>query len=109
MREKKEKLDESRLRITLQYRERGGMSYDFGSELRLRVFPSEHTDDPGEWRLEARTSDVAGSSVITGWGHTRADALREAIGRWTTEAPALGLPTFDWKVVTDALSAVRAV
>jgi hypothetical protein len=109
MRARGEKPDENRLRITQQYRERGGMAYDFGLKLRLRVFPREHTEDPGEWRLEARTSDVAGSSVITGWGSTRAEALSEAIRSWTAEAPALGLPVFDWKIVTDALTAVRAV
>jgi hypothetical protein len=52
---------------------------------------------------------VVGSSVITGWGSTRAEALSEAIRSWTAEAPALGLPVFDWKIVTDALTAVRAV
>lgn len=109
MREKSNKLGDGKLRITQQYRERGGMSYDFGLRLRLRVFPSEHGNDPGAWRIEARTSDAAGSSVITGWGNTRAQALEETIRSWTSEAAALGLPTLDWKIITDALSAVRAL
>jgi hypothetical protein len=107
MQKKQTKADSGRLHITQQYRDRGGMSYDFGSRLRLRVFPRENDMDPADWRVEARTSETP--EVITGWGMTRADALEETSRTWTVEAPKRGLPALDWAIVTEELKAVRAL
>ena len=41
MRHKSEKRTDNGLGITLQYRERGGMAYDFGLALRVRIFERE--------------------------------------------------------------------
>jgi hypothetical protein len=109
MRQKPEKSTNDHLRITQQYHERGGMAYDFGLKLRVRVFPRASADEPGDWRVEARTSDAPGVPVVTGWGKTKADALQDTGRAWIANAPECGLPPIDWEIVTQALSAVRAV
>jgi hypothetical protein len=97
------------LKITQQYHERGGMAYDFGLKLRVRVFPRVTAEEPGDWRVEARTSDAPGVPVITGWGATKAEALLDTSRAWRAATLAQHLPVVDWTVVTQALSAVRAV
>ncbi|HMJ14992.1 MAG TPA: hypothetical protein VK524_26445 [Polyangiaceae bacterium] len=109
MRHKPDKTSKDGLGITLQYRERGGMAYDFGLSLRVRVFERVCAEDQGDWRVEARTSDAPGVPVITGWGATRADALKDATRMWHAAALGQGLPAIDWDVVTRALSTVRAI
>ena len=105
---KKEVIDD-RLKITLQYHERGGTSYDFGVKLRLRVFRRTKQEEPAEWRVEACTSDAPGVPIITGWGDTRASALTSTERTWVSESVGRGLPVFDWHVITEALAAVRAI
>ena len=109
MRHKPEKRTDAGLGITLQYRERGGMAYDFGLALRVRIFERARTEDLGDWRVEARTSDLPGVAVVTGWGATRADALRDASRVWGDASISGGVPPIDWEVVTRALSTVRAI
>lgn len=109
MRHKPEKRTDNGLGITLQYRERGGMAYDFGSALRVRIFERVRAEDRADWRVEARTSDLPGVPVVTGWGATRADALRDASREWGASAAPCGLPPIDWDIVTRALSSVRAI
>ena len=100
------------LRITQQCRARGGMIYDLKCEtsrLTVRVFPRENDGDSGEWRIEASTSHSAEAVIITEWGATRAETLREVGRSWVSKAPLHGLPAFDWDAVAQALTDVRAL
>ncbi len=109
MRPKPENPTPDTIRITQQYHDRGGMAYDFGSKLRVRVFARTSAEDPGEWRVEARTSDASGVPVVTGWGSTRGDALADTARLWVIASVERGLPNIDWTRVTEALGAVRAL
>ena len=99
------------LRIVNQYRDREkhGMVYEFrrgDDRLALLAAPSE---GESEWRYEARTAQSPDVVVVGETRRTRAEAL-ETLGRqWTSQVTTLGIPTFDWLVVTSALVAVRGV
>jgi hypothetical protein len=104
--------DKDVLRITQQCRARGGMVYDLKCEsarLTVRVFPRESDADSGEWRVEASPSHTAEAVIITEWGATRAETLREVGRSWTSKAAQYGLPTFDWDAVAQVLTDVRAL
>lgn len=114
MSEKSEKAEKAKdaLKITDQSRDRNGMVYDLkaeGNRLIVRIFPRENPQDENEWRIEARVSSAPEATVVTQWGATRADALREVGKVWVSLAPEQGLPTFDWDAVAVALNAVRAL
>ena len=111
MSEKTEK-NKNALKITHQSRSGAGMVYDLradGNRLTVRVFPREAVGDSGEWRIEARTSDAPEAAVVSQWGATRIDALREVGRAWVATPPDQRLPSFDWEAVAQALLAVRAV
>ena len=111
MRDKNNK-DKDALRITQQCRARGGMVYDLKCEtakLTVRVFPRESDADSGEWRVEACTSHTSEAFIVTEWGATRADTLREVGRSWVSKAPLHGLPAFDWEAVEQVLTDVRAL
>jgi hypothetical protein len=100
------------LKITNQFRLRAGLVYDFrceGSRLTVFITPRERPDDVGEWRVEARASHAPDALVVTEWGATRIEALREVGRAWGSKATEHGLPTFDWEAVVKALQDVRAV
>jgi hypothetical protein len=101
------------LRITNQFRSKGGMAYDLkcdGVRLTLHVSGRTGSDDPGEWRVEARggraTEDVV---TVVQWGATRTEALRAVAKSWADELATDGLRVFDWEAVAQALSSVRAL
>ena len=86
--------DKDTLKITNQFRAKGGMAYDLkckGTRITLLVTPRTTPDD---------------SIVVTGWGPTRMEALRAA-GRSSTASSNLMM--FDWDAVAAVLSSVRAV
>ena len=101
------------LRITNQFRSGGGMAYDLkcdGVRLTLLIGERTSTDDPGEWRIEARGSLTADrKATLVEWGTTREDAL-QAIGRsWESSDETMELRVFDWKAVAATLRTVRAL
>ncbi len=109
---KAEKKDETALRITDQFRSRTGMNYDLkanGSRLTLLVSPRATPEDPGEWRVEASSSQVPGSTPIVCWAPSKLEAIRDVGVAWSAEALLHGLPSFNWEAVSTALRAVRAV
>lgn len=111
MSEKTEK-NKDALKITGQSRSRRGMVYDLkanGQRLTLSMFPRESSDEPNEWRVEARASSGAEEAVVMQWAETREEALREVGRAWATKAETAGLATFDWDAVAQALAAVRAI
>jgi hypothetical protein len=112
MREKTEEKTTA-LRITNQCRSKGGMAYDLrcdGVRLTLLVTGRAGSDDPGEWRVEARGARTAEHvAVVAEWGATREDALR-AVGRsWVDDTQTADLRVFDWEAVVGALNSVRAL
>jgi hypothetical protein len=102
--------DKDTLKITNQFRAKGGMAYDLkckGTRITLLVTPRTTPDDEGDWRVEARSNTTPDDSiVVTGWGPTRMEALRAA-GRSSTASSNLMM--FDWDAVAAVLSSVRAV
>jgi hypothetical protein len=101
------------LKITNQFRSKGGMAYDLkceGVRLTLLVSAKTRTEDPGEWSVEARGARTSEHvAVVTEWGPTREDALR-AVGRtWGDALQTTELRVFDWNAVVSMLSSVRAL
>ena len=100
------------IRITQQFRSGQAMVYDLRDKigrLTLRLSQRQSDTDPGDYRFDASTGTGPEAIVVTGWGATRADALRDAALSWSKVRVRSGLPAFDWDVVTRVLSAVRAV
>lgn len=96
----------------MQHRDRDSMIYELscnGAELDLRFTPREETNDPGEWRVEARLGRADDAACVTEWAATRAEALRAVGVKWVSSAATHRLPTFDWEAVAAALTAVRAL
>lgn len=101
------------LRITNQFHSKGGMAYDLkcdGVRLTLLVSAKTRSEDPGEWKIEARgartSDDVA---VVTEWGATRIDALQAVGQSWADALQTAGMRVFDWNAVAKILSTVGAV
>jgi hypothetical protein len=101
------------LRITNQFRSKGGMAYDLRCDgVRLTLLVTERTtrEDPGEWHIEARGARTAEHvAVVAAWGATRADALRAVGQSWGTDEATTDLRVFNWEAVASALAAVRAI
>jgi hypothetical protein len=100
------------LRITNQFRSKGGMAYDLKCEgVRLALFMVQRTNDadPGEWRVEARVARTSADfATVVEWGKTRGDALRAVGTAWTASNETLGLRVFDWDAVAKVLDSVKA-
>jgi hypothetical protein len=104
--------EDAALRITQQFRSGRAMVYDLKdkvSRLTLRISERQSPSEPGDFRVDAATGTAPEALVVTGWGATRADALRDAARSWSEGRIRTGLPAFDWEAVAQALSAVRAV
>lgn len=101
------------LKITNQFRAKGGMTYDLkckGARLTLVVTPRTTEGDSGEWRVEARVARPLEDPIaVAEWGPTRIEALR-AVGRaWSATPEAQGFGMFDWEAIAQALISVRAL
>jgi hypothetical protein len=77
-----------------------------GKLLDLRI---SRVDDSNAWDICAQSGRADGAHVFSKRGNTRSAALSAIATSWTAEAPALGLPAFDWDAVATALRAVNAV
>lgn len=93
-----------KLRITTQFRVRGGMAYELrehGSRLTVLITNGA----PGsEWTCEAFTDPAR---PISHSATTRAEAVRRTSDAWRSDQQ--GLPRFDWDAVVSALTQVRAI
>lgn len=104
--------DDAAIRITQQFRSGRAMVYDMRdkvSRLTLRISERQSPSEPGDFRVEAATGTGVEALVVTGWGTSRVDALRDAARSWSEDRVRTGLPAFDWEAVERALGAVRAV
>lgn len=107
----KEKTDGG-IRITQQFRSGRAMVYDLRdstARLTLRIIERQGADEPADFRVEAASGSGPDVLVITGWGATRADALRQAGKSWSEPRDGAPLPIFDWEAVARTLTAVRAL
>lgn len=67
------------------------------------------TSAVAEWLVEVRSNHTDQAVTVEGRGTTRAAALLAAASAWGEQEPELGLGTFDWPAVADALRAVHAM
>jgi hypothetical protein len=108
-----EKKDESKTRVTNQFRNRESMVYDLASEgeqLTISITPgAENLDGTGEWRVEAFARQAPEHPVLTGTGATRSDALSAVALAWAAKNRAWGYPSLDWEAIVRSLRAVRAI
>ena len=112
VREKDEPSRKDALRITQQFRERGGMTYDFsvgGATFTVRVFARQNATDAGDWRVELTGGRAEQALQVEAWGATRIDALRVAGSSWAEDPRSRDLARPDWTAVEKALQTVRAV
>ncbi len=88
------------------------MVYDLsadGHRLTVSIFQRESSDEPGDWRIEARASRADEAIVVSEWGASRTDALKSVGAAWNARAIADALPAFDWDGVAKLLDSVRAL
>ena len=100
-----------KLTIANQFRDRDSMVYDFvksDERLTLRISARQNENDPGDFRVDA-SEGARGEIFVSGWGKTRAEALQAVGVAWREKHTELGMPAFDWEVVTTALESVRAL
>ena len=99
-------------KVVMQYHSGGERVYelaDGAANLEVRI--SSVAVSPGErsWHVAAQPGRAADSVVITESAETKANALAKVAALWSEREAELGLPKFDWKAVTAALLAVRAI
>lgn len=99
-------------KVVMQYHRATETVYELANgpdELEVRI--SSVAVGPAErsFRVEARPGRAAGAAVISETGESKANALGKVAALWTERQAELGLPAFDWKAVTTALLAVRAI
>jgi hypothetical protein len=100
------------VRVTHQFRAGAAMAYDLrdeSSRVTVKICERQSSTKPGAFRVDVATGGGPEALVITGWGATRAEALREAGRSWTDARLRSALPSFDWEAVAHVLRAVRAV
>jgi hypothetical protein len=61
------------------------------------------------WTIEVRSKRTADTAAIVGSGTTSAAALTAAAAEWAAQSAFLGLETFNWTSVAEALQAVHAI
>jgi RNA recognition motif-containing protein len=99
----------SNARITQQYRERLGMTYEItchSARLTVRMFFPE-AEEPARWRVEARTD--RGESVVEAKDVSRERALHAVAEAWRLLPSSASTPELDWPAIAVALKAVRAL
>ena len=109
MRRTRSTVDDGRLKVSMQYRTKYGMVFEFidgANVLAVQISPPL-SDDSREWHVETRLGTAAGPALVDAWGATAAEALRKAASTWVAHVPPL--TAFDWEGVASALHAVRAV
>lgn len=88
------------------------MVYDLsaeGNRLTVSIFQRENPQEPNDWRIEARASRADEAVVVSEWGKTRPEALKNVGETWTSRELTDSLPSFDWDAVAKLLDSVRAI
>lgn len=106
----KKKADPEALRITMQYRARGGMVYELAARGEELVLHIKQLREPEEgWRVEASSKHTEASVQATATGSSAREALESAGAAWRERRLEAGLAAFDWTAVEKALADVRAL
>ncbi len=99
--------DDSKMRITDQFRDKGSMVYDLkGCGVRMSLRVSERTDSSQRWEIAALAKAEPPVTPLTARAATRREALACLARVWTETE---GFPAVDWPSIDDALAAVRAI
>jgi hypothetical protein len=99
--------DDSGMRITDQFRDRGTMVYDLkGCGQRISVRMSDRSHGTPEWELAIVAKQTPGLPILTAVAATRDEALDRLERAWQ-QAP--GFAPIDWSSIRVALVAVRAI
>ena len=88
------------------------MVYEFrcsGARLTLSISPRSSPDDPDGWRVDVHWGTSTDPEVVTAWGPTKRDAVAMSGQSWAHRAADNGRPAIDWKIIIEALDAVRAL
>jgi len=106
--------DESRAKITNQFRKRLTMVYDLRCEdvrLTIEITPGEANEsgDGRTWLAQARARQAPEQPTVEEAGATPEDALQAVTAAWVGKQGAYGFPPLDWNAVRTALHAVRAI
>jgi cold-inducible RNA-binding protein len=98
----------SKVKIVQQFRERGGMVYDFdcaGLPLTVRMVQNEDET----WSVEARSTEATDATSAIGTAKTRAEAFAEAVRSWNATAAETVGRALDGDALTKAMRDVRAI
>jgi hypothetical protein len=99
-------------KVTTQYRSGNSFVYELESAgvlLAVHISPGATAESNAGWRVALHNGRSADALVIAESATTRTEALRRVALSWSERAPELGLTEFDWKAVTEALLAIRAI
>ncbi len=100
--------DESVMRITDQFRDKGAMVYDLkgcGQRISLRM-SEQSRGTPPEWELAVIVKQTPAPPTLTAVATTRDEALAGLAQAWQ-HTP--GLAPLDWPSIRKALAGVRAI
>jgi len=103
---------EKRARIMQQFRERENMTYELdctGTPLIVRVFFRVDDGPTPGFRIEARTSDAAGTPFVGATKSSRLMALQEVAQKCRADDAPRALMAIDWVAVEQAMMTVRAI
>lgn len=104
MAERAQVIPADRLRITAQFRVRGGMAYELLQHgRRLTLLFSHDPTSEGEWSCEAFIGIRGSAGPVMRVGKTRTEALQR------TSAELGDAARFDWDAIVQALTQVRAL
>jgi hypothetical protein len=101
--------DESGMRITDQFRDRGTMVYDLkgcGQRISLRMSERSQQGTPLEWELAVLVKQPPSLPILTAVATTRDGALAGLVRAWQNTP---GFAPLDWTSIRNALAAVRAI
>ena len=101
--------DESRTRITTQFREPANMTYELDcadTAIVLRIFYPTAT---AEWRVVAQASRAADAPSAASTAPSRVEALRNIARECSEGVAATALARIDWDAVEQAMTKVRAL
>jgi hypothetical protein len=94
-------------KIIVQYRARGGKTYELENAGVVVVVHIARVEEDGPWEIDAQPGGVPDGSKVEGRGATAAEALSEVARAWSSHTPALS--AFDWDAVARELKVVQAI
>lgn len=105
------KLDkELAVRITGQFRRQRAMLYDLKcGQIRITISIAQEAEPSDNWSVDAVAKLTPTPLSMGVVGPTRGEALDALVAEWCDRGASGGFPLLDWKLIREALSAVRAI